>query len=100
MVIRAIDSLGKQTTSVVLLTPKSGDSKGKKRELAPNVFGSYYALIIGIEKYAYWDGLYTPQCDAEEVAKVLRDKFGFKTKVILNATRFDLLSALNEYQKS
>ncbi len=99
VVIRAIDSLGKQTTSVVLLTPKSGDSKGKKRELAPNVFGSYYALIIGIEKYAYWDGLYTPQCDAEEVAKVLRDKFGFKTKVILNATRFDLLSALNEYQK-
>ena len=99
VVIRAIDSLGKQTTSVVLLTPKSGDSKGKKRELAPNVFGSYYALIIGIEKYTYWDGLYTPQCDAEDVAKVLKDKFGFKTKVILNATRFDLLSALNEYQK-
>ncbi len=99
VVIRAIDSLGKQTTSVVLLTPKSGDSKGKKRALVPNVFGSYYALVIGIEKYAYWDGLYTPQNDAEEVAKVLRDKYGFKTKVILNATRFDLLSALNDYQK-
>ncbi|MBM2832918.1 MAG: hypothetical protein HW406_79 [Candidatus Brocadiaceae bacterium] len=99
VVIRAIDSLGKQTTSVVLLTPKTGDSKGKKRELAPNVFGSYYALVIGIEKYNYWDGLYTPQCDAEDVAKVLKDKFGFKTKVLLNATRFDLLSALNEYQK-
>lgn len=99
VVIRAIDSQGKQTTSVVLLSPKSGLNGEKKRDLPPNVFGNYYALIIGIEKYTYWDGLYTPQCDAEEVAKVLREKYGFKTKVVLNATRFDVLSALNAYQK-
>lgn len=99
VVIRAIDTQGKQTTSVVLLSPKSGVSGEKKRDLPPNAFGNYYALIIGIEKYTYWDGLYTPQNDAEEVAKILRDKYGFKTKIILNATRFDLLSALNEYQK-
>ena len=38
VVIRAIDSLGKQTTSVVLLTPKTGDSKGKETGVGAECF--------------------------------------------------------------
>ncbi len=49
--------------------------------------------------YKYWPRLQTPQNDAAEVAKVLREKYGFKTKVLLNATRGDILQALNEFQK-
>jgi len=62
--------------------------------------GQYYALIIGNKRYSYWPSLDTPEKDAIKVDEVLREKYGFKTKVLINATRSDILEALNEYQKN
>lgn len=95
----AVDKQGRQTTQLFVLTLESQFSKEKKRELPPEIFGNYHALIIGNEEYTYWGNLDTPKEDAEEVAKILENKYGFKTKIILNATRFDILRALNEYQR-
>ncbi|MGH7801380.1 MAG: caspase family protein [Thermodesulfobacteriota bacterium] len=62
--------------------------------------GQYYALIIGNKRYSYWPSLDTPERDAIKVDEVLREKYGFRTKVLINATRSDILQALNEYQRN
>jgi len=57
--------------------------------------GKYHALIIGNNRYAYYPDLETPKNDVTEAEQLLRTKFGFKTTTLLNATRYDILSALN-----
>ncbi len=64
--------------------------------------GHYYALIIGINDYQYLPHLLTPHNDAQEVASVLSDQYGFKTQVLLdaNATHDQIIMALEGYKKS
>ena len=69
------------------------------RLLNRELFGGYYALIIGNEKYQYLPQLDTPVKDAKGLARVLRSRYGFKTKLLINATRYDVLKALSEYRK-
>jgi hypothetical protein len=64
------------------------------------VLGNYYALIVGNNSYQYLPGLETAVNDARAVDKVLREHYGFKTRVLENATRGEMLSALNEYRAS
>ncbi|HEY8508482.1 MAG TPA: caspase family protein, partial [Steroidobacteraceae bacterium] len=60
--------------------------------------GTYHALIIGNNKYQFMPGLESAVSDAQAIDKVLRERYGFKTRVLLNATRGEILSALNEYR--
>jgi hypothetical protein len=62
--------------------------------------GTYYALIIGNNSYQYMPNLETAVNDARAVDKVLKEHYGFKTRVLENATRGQLLSALNDYRMS
>ncbi len=59
-------------------------------------FGQYYALIIGNNKYEKLPLLDTPINDAVAVDKVLKEKYGFKTKMLQNANRYQILSELNK----
>lgn len=61
-------------------------------------FGNYHALIIGNNKYEKVPSLDTPINDAKAVDRVLRQKYGFNTRLLLNANRYQILSALNEYR--
>jgi ankyrin repeat protein len=58
-------------------------------------FGSYSALIIGNNNYQYLPPLKTAQNDAKEVAETLKEKYGFKVELLLDAKRSDILLALN-----
>jgi ankyrin repeat protein len=58
-------------------------------------FGSYSALIIGNNNYQYLPPLKTAQNDAKKVAETLKEKYGFKVKLLLDANRADILLALN-----
>ena len=60
--------------------------------------GNYHALIIGNNKYQNLPSLETPIADAQAVDEVLRSRYGFKTKVLTNATRADILTAINDYR--
>jgi len=100
----AIDRQGKRASVEFLLTPeaevKPPPPIQEERESPTSIgFGEYYALIIGNKEYAHWPRLKTPQNDAIKIDKVLREKYGFKTKVLINATRRDILEALNDYRK-
>ncbi|HPL67878.1 MAG TPA: caspase family protein, partial [Smithellaceae bacterium] len=61
--------------------------------------GKYYALIIGNNDYMYLSKLHMAINDAKDVAKILKDNFGFETKVITNAKRKDILSNLNNFRR-
>jgi hypothetical protein len=62
--------------------------------------GNYYALIIGNNSYQFMPSLDTPVNDARAVDKTLREHYGFKTRLLENATRGQILSAINEYRNS
>jgi photosystem II stability/assembly factor-like uncharacterized protein len=61
--------------------------------------GLYYALLIGNNNYKYVDKLLTPVNDANEIAQLLRERYGFRTEILLNADRNQILTALVNYRK-
>jgi len=65
--------------------------------------GSYHALVIGNNRYDLakgWEPLDTAENDATEVAKTLKEEYGFKIRLELNADRDTMLTAIEEMRKS
>lgn len=62
-------------------------------------FGAYHALLIGINDYQTLPKLETAISDVEALDKLLSDKYGYKTRVLINANRYDILSMLNSLRK-
>ena len=62
-------------------------------------FGNYFALVIGNNNYEQLPSLTTAQNDAIAIGNVLGCDYGFRIKLLLDATRFDIISALNEYRR-
>ena len=60
--------------------------------------GPYYALVIGNNNYRYLKKLQTPINDAKAMAQLLHDVFGFQTKILLDADRSQIITALVEYR--
>ena len=60
--------------------------------------GSYYALVIGINNYQHLTKLKTALGDSEEIAKILREQYGFQTLHLTDATRDQILGALDDYR--
>jgi len=76
-------------------------NRSRKPRQIPGVnFGNYYALIIGNNNYPQLTNLQSAESDAIAIDSVLRNKYGFKTELLLNATREDLLSALESLRKT
>ena len=98
----AIDRDGARGAVSVVLKASSERVSPPPIELPRGNFGSYKALIIGNSVYRdhRFDQLRTPANDAEAVADILRTKYGFTTRVMLNATFEQTLNALNDYVKT
>jgi hypothetical protein len=62
--------------------------------------GKYYALVIGNNNYKDLPKLQTAAHDAKAVGQLLKDKYGFEVKILLNATRADILLALSDLRES
>jgi hypothetical protein len=58
--------------------------------------GNYYALIIGNNQYQHLPKLKTAINDAKAVDKLLKQRYGYQTNLLLNATRFQILETLNQ----
>lgn len=77
-------------------------SNNKNRAYIDNdniIFGKYYCLVIGNNKYRYVKKLKTASIDANVVSNLLRDRYNFTTKLLIDATRKDILLALEGYRK-
>lgn len=73
-------------------------------ELKSNIegpgFGNYHALVIGNNKYMFLQDLVAAENDAKRVASALKDLCGFRISLLLNASRADIILALNNLRSS
>jgi uncharacterized caspase-like protein len=58
------------------------------------------ALIIGNDRYQSVAGLKTAVNDAKAVDSILRDRYGFETKLLIDATRAQIMSSLSNYRRT
>ncbi|MBT2971029.1 MAG: hypothetical protein B6D72_16845 [gamma proteobacterium symbiont of Ctena orbiculata] len=110
----AVDKKGQHTSLEFLLIPKlryavnaedqagaTSDVRKSTRRIAGQVdFGNYHALVIGNNQYKHFPSLLSASVDARETAELLRTKYGFKTTTLIDATRYDMLSALNNLRET
>ncbi len=100
--IEALDNLGVKTEYSFRLIPKGGSNspgidENRLGRVSQGVdFGRYFALVIGNNEYENFPSLKTAVTDAEQIAQVLKTKYGFDTRLITNADRYTILSAMNE----
>jgi hypothetical protein len=112
VVVVAVDQIGKRGSLEFTLRPQEvrstgGSSGGAAASIdtgpvLPKLnldFGRYYALVIGIQNYGKLPRLATPISDAEAVASVLQTKYGFNVTLLKDATRYDILEALNRLRE-
>lgn len=108
--VAAIDSRGVEAKLDFMMIPQSGATAAAPMPAsAPSgalpagvKLGRYHAIVIGNDAYGAASGyapLQSAVNDATAVAQLLRSKYNYKTKLLLNATRFDILSALNEMRE-
>ena len=100
----AIDRIGEREELTFMLKPGSqiqGVAPLRDIRAASAGYGDFYALVIGNNKYKFWNPLSNAEGDAKAVANVLERKYGFKqTRLLLNATYEQTLNAINDYAKT
>lgn len=73
-----------------------------RNEVAPTLdkatFGRYHALVVGIDGYRHLDRLKTAVHDARTIGTLLRTGYGFEVRVLADATRADIVEALDDYR--
>jgi len=103
--IVATDKRGNSSLMTFNLLPKSpeatliADDTTEKNISSsyPSInFGRFYALIIGNNDYTGLPTLKTSVNDARAVDEVLRARYGYKTTLLINANRHQIMTALNE----
>ena len=94
-----IARLQKRTSDTAPTSISDGAGQGQKigYPLPPKAitFGNYHALVIGNDDYRLMPRLKTAVNDAREVARLLREQYGFKVTLLLNANRYETVSALD-----
>ena len=103
----AVDRQGKRASTEFVLIPEQPSTAVADAEeppapessgpllLPPQEFGPYYALVIGNNNYTRLPKLDMAVNDATAVADILNKRYGFKTTLLLNANRYQILSALS-----
>ncbi|MBZ0223001.1 MAG: caspase family protein [Dokdonella sp.] len=92
--------VGNHQATLPLLLIGSDELPAARVTAAPEAPRRYFALVIGNAAYANWAALDTPHNDAESVAKLLRESYGFQTTLLLDATRAQTFRKLAELRKS
>jgi hypothetical protein len=107
--VAAVDKNGGKAQLDFTVVPQSGGTiaAGSAAPVAAGAtprdlkLGRFYAVVIGNNSYR--DGGYaslkTAASDATAVSNLLRDRYGYQTTLLLNASRLEMLSALNDMRE-
>ena len=102
IVVAATDIRKNTATETFTLIREAGQvAKVKPEANQPTVGivgGKYYGLIIGNNDYRYLSRLQTAVNDATTIENILKESYGFESRLLLNATRKDILTAINEFR--
>ena len=96
ILLSAIDATGAGFVQRVSVTRSIPDA----RAASSLRLGNYHALVIGNDRYTALQPLKTARADAEAMAVVLRDQYGFEVELLLDATRSQIVSTLASYRKT
>lgn len=105
--VAAIDKKGTRAQLDFTLLPQAGGATaaaatGGTGALPGNVrLGTYHAVVIGNNTYSNpaYATLQSAANDANAVASLLRSRYGYQTSVVLNGSRLEILTALNEMRE-
>ena len=64
-----------------------------------HTYGRYYALLIGITDYQHMTPLKTALTDAEDIAILLKEQYGYDTSILKNPGRDEIINVLTQYRK-
>jgi hypothetical protein len=108
--IAAVDTRGAQAQLDFMMIPQGGAAPVADAPAAASAggvpagvaLGKFHALVVGNNQYQApgYPALQSAVNDATAVAQVLKSRYGYETRLLLNATRFDILSALNEMRET
>lgn len=97
----AVDAAGARIQTDFTLVPDLDGTRGlatpKSLSLAAPKRG--YALLIGNNDYRKLPKLETAVEDVKAIADVLANTYGYQVTVMTNASRYDILSKLNEFRE-
>lgn len=79
---------------------RGGKAEGSSIPMIRRQISGSHALLIGTNSYQAWNPLKTPQNDVREVDIELREGYGFKTHVLLDAPRDTVLGQLIRYAQT
>jgi hypothetical protein len=100
IVVTAMDTSENWATKNFTITREASVLSARdKIANAKDAPGKYYALIIGNDDYKFIRKLETAKNDAREIANVLKKVYGFKVTLLLDATRHDIVQAINDLRK-
>ncbi len=104
--VAATDRNGGQAKLDFTVVPQSGGSvaAGSAAPATPGVaprdvkLGRFFAVVIGNNTYndSGFAALKTAASDATAVSNMLKDRYGYQTTLLLNSSRLETLSALND----
>ena len=66
----------------------------------PPAAGTFYALVIGNNRYRAFTPLLTAVADARLVGDLLRSRYGFEVETLENASRQDIIQALSRLRRA
>ena len=61
--------------------------------------GPYHALVIGNREYAHLPDVPSAETDARALARVLEERYGFRVHLLIDASRYQILEALNQLRE-
>ena len=93
--IAATDSRGNVAQSSFLLAMEGGGAAAPQTAPSAAPSGKRYALVIANQNYRHLRSLVTPHADVSAIKTLLEGRFGFDVSVLKDATRRDLLAAVN-----
>jgi hypothetical protein len=105
--VAALDRRGEKAVLDFVLLPAPSGSAGSSQPRSQVVntlprgvqLGKYYALVVGNDVYGAYPALKGAVTDANSVAALLKSRYGYETRLLTNANRFEMLSALNEMRE-
>ncbi|MBW1686425.1 MAG: caspase family protein [Deltaproteobacteria bacterium] len=78
----------------VAMAPRASKSAAAAQSVSGLDFGSYHALVIGNDNYRSMPKLRTARSDAKAVAGILEKGYGFRVRLLQDATRSEIMGQI------
>ena len=75
-------------------------AKYQPADVPESLLGHYHALIIGNSDYNNFPGYQNGADNALQVKNLLEERYGFNSKMLLNATRYQVLFAIDQMRQN